>query len=43
MNNRWRKIDRTGSINVKLRTRDYYTYFLVALESFLRYSQSLRD
>ena len=40
-NNRWRKVDRAGARKVKLRMRDHYTDILVALESFLRYSQAL--
>ena len=39
--NRWRNVDRVGSRKVKLRMREHYTDILVALESFLRYSQAL--
>ena len=40
-NNRWKKVDRAGSRKVKLHMRDLYTDVLVALDSFLRYSQAL--
>ena len=39
--NRWRKVERAGARTAKLKIRDHYTEVLVALNSFLQYSQAL--
>ena len=40
-NNRWRKVERAGARKAKLKMRDHYTEVLLALNSFLQYSQAL--
>ena len=40
-NNRWRKVDRSGSKKARLVMRDHYTDVVVSLNFVLRYSQAL--
>ena len=40
-NNRWRKEERAGARNAKLRMRDNYSEVLVSLGAYLQYSQTL--
>ena len=40
-NNRWRKQDRAGSRKAKLKMQEHYTDIVLALKSFLRYSEAL--
>ena len=40
-NNRWRKEERAGARKAKLKMRDHYTDVIVALKSYMQYSQAL--
>ena len=40
-NNRWKKEERAGARKAKLKMMDYYTDVIVALKSYMQYSQAL--
>ena len=40
-NNRWRKVEKAGAKKAKFSMQAHYTDVVVALESYLRYSQAL--